>query len=286
MRIHPGVLLVAVLVLLAWLAPQLPKRSQLDRELMVQAEASAENIPGALLENRNQQGRLSVFEAGVTVSDVELNDMVRRQVPVSHRARTLYWSLGGVDSSAVSGYALDKRHYYASSFLVGFQPFAVDAPWKPLYTLASRKQYQLDELQYQQDDVWQNSAQAWLYTRGDCEDHALVLADWLTEMGLDARVALGYYKNQGHAWVVVFEGEKTYLLEATDKRRKQRWSAFPLASLAVDYRADFMFNRSDFWVKRSGSGTNYREGWQHVSRFVRGVDSASGGVTENESDSS
>ena len=58
----------------------------------------------------------------------------------------------------------------------------------PLYTLAQRKRYQLDAKQYAgRSEVWQTSRQAFFYPRGDCEDHAIALADWLIEMGEDAR---------------------------------------------------------------------------------------------------
>lgn len=51
-------------------------------------------------------------------------------------------------------------------------------------------------------DVWQTSQGAFLKGKGDCEDHAVILADPLIDIGLDARVVLGDYRGRGHAWKI------------------------------------------------------------------------------------
>ncbi|MDO9225978.1 MAG: hypothetical protein Q8M09_15350 [Pseudomonadota bacterium] len=100
-----------------------------------------------------------------------------------------------------------------------------------------------------------------LNLRGDCEDHALALADWLIGLGKDARVVLGHGLGGGQAWVVVREGEKTFLLEATDKRRVRRW-AYPLAELHPEYQPESMFNRHLWWENSGGLTTDYaRDQW-------------------------
>jgi len=120
-------------------------------------------------------------------------------------------------------------------------------------------------------DLWQNSAQAYLLPRGDCEDHALALADWLISEGVDAKVVLGKYKTQGHAWVVASKNNKVYLLEATSKRVGKSWNHYPLAQMSNHYYPMVMFNRTDYWVNTTRLATTDYVGkhWQKTSEFVK-----------------
>jgi hypothetical protein len=108
------------------------------------------------------------------------------------------------------------------------------------------------------------------YTRGDCEDHAMVLADWLISMEIDARVVLGFYKEEGHAWVVFFLNGKAYLLEATSKRKIRNAGAIPAAALMADYHPTCQFNRDKFWVNTGSRFITRYSGppWKLKSRFV------------------
>ena len=142
----------------------------------------------------------------------------------------------------------------------------------PLYMLATRKLYQYDHLQYSGlKDVWQNSIQAYKNTRGDCEDHAIALADWLIGLGLDARVALGTFKEEGHAWVIVFKEGKEYLLEATKKTRISHWSRYRLAKVEADYHPTHLFNRDTLWINTGSKYTVSYSGknWKQASTFHR-----------------
>ncbi|WP_226703754.1 transglutaminase-like domain-containing protein [Microbulbifer elongatus] len=183
------------------------------------------------------------------------------------------WNWQGLESVTASARGLDRLHHFANSYLVGFQPFETKDLWVPLYTLAIRKEYQYDHLQYAGlADIWQTSRQAYYQKRGDCEDHAILLADWLINLGVDARVALGTYKGEGHAWVVAIVNGTEYLLEATSKRRQSNWQAMPLAALAEGYDVEFQFNRDYFWAKTTSAPTrNYRgRHWIRKSQFIRG----------------
>jgi len=138
--------------------------------------------------------------------------------------------------------------------------------------LAVKKRYQFDHLQYSGlADVWQNSIQAFYYARGDCEDHSIVLADWLISLGKDARVALGDYNGNGHAWVVLIHDQKEYILEATSKRKIKSLKHYPLAGLARGYHPTFQFNRTEFWVNTGTKFTTKYTGkhWVLRSRFVK-----------------
>jgi len=161
----------------------------------------------------------------------------------------------------------DLKHHVANAYLIGFSPFETRNLWVPMKTLASRLKYKTDKNQFKgMVDVWQTSKQAYYWLRGDCEDHAILLADWLIEMGYDARVVLGKHKKTGHAWVVLFYRQKTYIIEATNKKTRR---TYPLANKLPNYKPAFMFNRDFFW-KNSGTvlTTVYDDGkWEKVSCF-------------------
>ena len=176
---------------------------------------------------------------------------------------------GIVNMSAPS---ITGDHRLVNSYLEGYYPYSVDNPMIPLFVLAQRKQYQLDADQYKgREEVWQTSREAFSFSRGDCEDHALILADWLIAMGEDARVVLGDYKGGGHAWVVLFKDGKEFLLEATRKAGVGRNRPYPLASLHSDYHPQLMFNRSEFWENKGSRYTTRYSGnsWRLQSRYHR-----------------
>tara|TARA_B100001093_G_scaffold497187_1_gene543811 strand:- start:43 stop:888 length:846 start_codon:yes stop_codon:yes gene_type:complete len=168
--------------------------------------------------------------------------------------------------------SLTGDHRLVNSYLEGYYPYFVDNPMIPLYVLSKRKQYQLDADQYRgREEVWQTSREAFSFSRGDCEDHALILADWLIGIGEDARVVLGDYRGGGHAWVVLFKGGKEFLLEATKKDGVGRNRAYPLASLHNEYHPQIMFNRSEFWENSGSKYTTRYSGrsWRLQSRYHR-----------------
>ncbi|MEO0423471.1 MAG: transglutaminase domain-containing protein [Pseudomonadota bacterium] len=220
-------------------------------------------------QNTLQDGYVEVPGQAGRFSQATLQEATENRTGRDH---TYAWSWGSRDDTATTASALglDDLHHFVNSYLIGYQPFETDQLWVPLYVLASRKVYEFDHLQYTGlKDVWQNSAQAFRQTRGDCEDHAIALADWLIDMGVDARVALGDYKNEGHAWVMVNRDGLTYLLEATGKQRLSRWSEYRLAATETDYRPKYMFNREHFWVNTGSVFTVRYEGasWRRASAF-------------------
>ena len=165
---------------------------------------------------------------------------------------------------------MDLKFHISNSFLEGYAPFITDNLWMPLHVIADKKTYALDEIQFGgYKEVWQTSSQAYIYTRGDCEDHAIALADWLIELGQDARVVVGEHNGEGHAWVVLFKDDKEYLLESTQKRNLKK--VFPLAALEINYRPKMMFNRDDFWLNTGSEFTsNYSsDRWVKQSRYIR-----------------
>lgn len=181
-----------------------------------------------------------------------------------------YWKSGGGPVMAATALGADGEHHFVNAYLVGYAPFEAEDPWVPLYAMALRLKYQMDSKRYAGiPDVWQTSQEAFFSALGDCEDHALLLADWLIEMGYDARVAVGQHRSQGHAWVVVFGKSDVYLLEATSKRKVKNWKNYPLARMVPDYYGVVMFNREHFWVHTGRLPTpDYRSpAWVQTSRF-------------------
>ena len=126
-----------------------------------------------------------------------------------------------------------------------------------------------DKLFNSKMDLWQTSQGAFIRGRGDCEDHSVIFADWLIDMGLDARVVLGDYKGRGHAWVVVLDDDKFFLLEPTSKHKSRRWRHYPLARRITDYHPRIMFNQDTYWVNTGSKfTTNYMsDTWKIASYY-------------------
>lgn len=219
-----------------------------SQQLMRMLQQSADQMPAALLQH-NRAGVLTMQTTGETISEMDIAAALLENK--DDQARPFMWQDQHGRPAVISAQGIDTEHHFANSYLVGAHPFRIDNPALPLHFLAKRKVYQYDQQQYQRGDVWQNSAQAWVHLRGDCEDHAMILADWLLAEGFDARVVLGSYRGEGHAWVVAFLQGQVYLLEATDKQAGKSWQHVPLAALASDYHAEFMFNRDKFWVRKA-----------------------------------
>lgn len=184
----------------------------------------------------------------------------------------LYWT--NVDgSNVVSAKGTDMHQHFVSGYLSNYKPFDTDHLGIPLQTLAMRKQYMLDEKQYGgQMDVWQYSIEAYSNTRGDCEDHSIILCDWLNSLGYETRVACGTYDTEGHAWVVLYMDGKEYILEATQKSNLSGNGNYPLAVLQPRYHPDFMFDGEYFYIpKTKGEHSHSKDRWKVSSKYVRTV---------------
>lgn len=214
-----------------------------------------------------QNGYVMVGQRRIDIADVE--QWMERYVSGS-RTRYFTWNAAGREPATATAHGTGEGHWFVNSYLVGFAPMRLDSPAMALPLLARKKTYSLDHVQYNGgQDVWQTSREAWIAPRGDCEDHALVLADWLIEMGLDARVVVGTHRGGGHAWVVVVDDGQQYLLEATDKRTRRR--PLPRVETTRGYRPNIQFNRESFWVNNGADATRDYAGdhWDRHSRFVR-----------------
>ena len=263
-------LLIAAVFLLSLLDSFKEQAEQ--RQIILQAELAEANAPPPVPQLGEQSGTAKATLSKHQFTTTALWEQVA-QIPLNRRHRFYIWSGDKKTEFIGSAPGVDRMPYFAPSFLVGFKPFDTDSVWQPLATLALRKSYVLDHKLYgpNMSEIWQNSRQAYHYTRGDCEDHAIVLADWLIALGHDARVALGEYRGGGHAWVVLLYKGKEYILEATSKRRPRSVNDFILAAMATDYQPVYQFDRQRFWVNTGSKfTTRYRDAkWQLRSHFQR-----------------
>jgi hypothetical protein len=138
--------------------------------------------------------------------------------------------------------------------------------------------YVLDEIQHGgRSEVWQSGSESLRSKKGDCEDHSILLADWLISEGYEARVAIGDAQgggfsggDGGHAWVVVRLDGVEYHLEATAKNDEPMAPVDQVESVwpGRRYVARHPFDHHDFWTlepqlaSKSGS-------W--FSRWVSGL---------------
>jgi len=266
--VKPLLLIFVIIALLV--APQIYTSVYTYKNINLKAQDAHNMIKAELIRPGEQDGYVRVVGAGGRFTEKKMHDSLmdddNKKLQYGY---TWHWQ--GIKKVTASAPGLDKAHHFVNSYLVGFSPFYTEHLWVPLYTLAMRKRYEYDHIQYSSyNEVWQNSRQAFYYTRGDCEDHALILADWLISLGHDARVVVGAYKGGGHAWVVLFKDGSEYLLEATSKRKQRNTDSYKLASLQTDYQPQYQFNRNKFWFNTGSINTTRYSGesWIFKSRFI------------------
>jgi len=243
-----------------------------DKQLDATIAKAKAKVDSKLTTNSYQAGQVNFLTHRGNITERAIHQVIERDLH-DLKARSSYmltWLDNQRNLVNASAMGLDWKHHFVNSYLVGIRPFAVENKWLPLYTLARMKTYQLDSEQYKTVEMWQNSAQAFVLPRGDCEDHAIILADWLISEGVDAKVVVGTYNTQGHAWVVASLNNKQFILEATAKRQRKSWNHYPLAELALNYHPQYMFNRRDFWVNSATDNQNYDEQhWFKRSTFTK-----------------
>lgn len=217
----------------------------------------------------DKSGRIKEIGSQNTMTEHQIDTYIQKRN--KEKALTWYWHFGKPYNAAASGLGTDGKHHFVNAYLKNFVPFHTDQIWMPMYAIATRLTYQLDSKHYGGlEDVWQTSIEAFTNTRGDCEDHALLLADWLNGIGVEARVVIGTYDGGGHAWVVAFENGEEYLLEATSKRKLNKWKHYPIAALIKGYAPHYMFNKDYFWVNTGDKQTRQYSGshWKKVSKYI------------------
>jgi hypothetical protein len=104
-------------------------------------------------------------------------------------------------------------------------------------------------------EVWQLPGETYRWRRGDCEDSAILLADWLRALGHDAVVATGEAYGAAHAWVVLHHDDQSYILETTGSKGSNR-RMLPLAELMTGYNPTrFVFDDGEVRARRDKDWT-------------------------------
>lgn len=154
------------------------------------------------------------------------------------------------DSSGVS--------HWATHYTRPWAPTTVTNPFLAWQWTNERIRYDHHKLRHKLPG-WQTPKETASRQTGVCRDTAVFLAAWLRQMKVDARVVTGFHDGEGHAWVVMFEGDTGYLLEtAMDGTMSRRHP--PRLELATQYlAAELMFDDRRVWISRSGKRTqDYR----------------------------
>jgi predicted transglutaminase-like cysteine proteinase len=176
---------------------------------------------------------------------------------IPRQTRSLCLECGGCKRTyAMIASGSDGQYRYVNEFLEGYEPPAMYPEGQPRLselmiiwrTVSAGCQYVRDT-GTDDHDAWQTARETQALGRGDCEDSAILLADWLLARGFEARVALGRYAERGgHAWVVVrLEGEE-YLLEATEGSTGARKAPL-LSEVGARYVPEFLFDREAFYTR-------------------------------------
>lgn len=162
----------------------------------------------------------------------------------------------------------DGRHRYVNEFLEGYEPPArYPQGQSRLAELLAIWQVVSASCRYTQDtgandeDAWQSASETHKLARGDCEDSALLLADWLLARGFEARVALGRdARRADHAWVVVrLEGED-YLLEPTGDTTGGRKAPL-LSEVGSGYVPEILFDRDAIYTREDPTASWKGDFW-------------------------
>lgn len=204
---------------------------------------------------------------GTVINEEQVNYILSK-LPLEQTNGSFAWGQGDFEVSTVAK-GMDRNFHFANSFLVNFVPFKEVAAWVPVAALSRNKAYETDIKNNHVLDLWQTSQEAFYYPTGDCEDHSIALADWLIGLGYDARVVLGTVDNIGHAWVIIIYESKVYLVEATDKSQRNKFT-IPLAEYYPGYLPYAMFNRETYWVNTGSKlGSNYlSQQWANRSNYA------------------
>lgn len=132
-----------------------------------------------------------------------------------------------------------------------------DGAWAAIATawtvLGRSVRYRSDaKVHFGQSEAWQPSFITWLLKTGDCEDTAILLADWLRSAPCTARAVAGDHLGSGHAWVVCWDKSSQFLIESTAPGPSRRVP--PYASLlGAMYAPRLQFDARTVWFRNPES---------------------------------
>lgn len=169
----------------------------------------------------------------------------------------------------IIGIGTDKQFHFVNGFFSGVRPKSIKDPIEALRYLSKAVTYQTDATLHSAPDIFQTSAETLRLGRGDCEDHAILLADWLIQEGFDARVALGTRRNEYHAWVLLFNyKDGVYIIETTDKKPAM---TLELASEHPEFVPEKLFNDRLVWEAKKSTDPGFAFEFVPTARFHPGA---------------
>ena len=166
--------------------------------------------------------------------------------------------------------ASDNKRYIANQFLQGYSPYKVTNVWQIMDRMRDFEFLADGATVKKNRDVWLTGKEFFTHRIGDCEDYAILLADWMIKNNWDARIILGTLNNIGHAWVLLRVNEKDYILDSTEKSLFSQYRHFPMAKHKPEYKHEYMFNRNEFWsYKQKKNNNKYsKTNWIHKSQIL------------------
>jgi hypothetical protein len=113
-----------------------------------------------------------------------------------------------------------------------------------------------------ENDVWQTAEETLALRQGDCEDGAILLADWLLSSGFQVRIAIGEYDGQegAHAWVVARIAGEDYLLEPTEYPFNLQRPPY-LSEVSSRYVPELLFDREAIFTPRKPGAQLRQDYW-------------------------
>lgn len=166
--------------------------------------------------------------------------------------------------------ATDNKRYIANEFLQGYSPYKVTNVWQIMDKMRDFEFRADGALSKKNKDIWLTGKEFFTHRIGDCEDYAILLADWMIKNNWDARIILGTLNNIGHAWVLLRVNKKDYILDGTKKSLFSQYRQFPLAKHKPEYKHEYMFNRNEFWSyeKKKNNSKYSKINWIHKSHIL------------------
>lgn len=161
--------------------------------------------------------------------------------------------------------ATDEKLYFANAYFLSYTPFIPNNIFYVASYLSSHLKNKTNR--YKLTHNFKTSKQAYKARLVSSEENALIMADWLITLGYDARVVVGTFKQNKHAWVLLNNLNNFYILDATNIGKRKR---FPLAATLPNYHPKYMYNHINIWINKGSSfTTNYSsDNWVESYSFI------------------
>ena len=146
----------------------------------------------------------------------------------------------------------EGRHYFVQGYFGNIKPFETS----PL--LIWKHVHQTISLQDNEAHIGvQTSAETYTKQAGTVQEVSILLADWISATGFDARVVEGHRDGSYHTWVSILDGTTTYIIDVEESPQDR----ISLSTKTERYQARRGYNAEFLWIYSA-------EGWHQISRFI------------------